>query len=188
MQTLIARLRRYIGDAAGASQVWTDDDLQEVLDRHQREARYYRLEGTPTIGPGAAVTFKIFNACVGDWEGSPEVVDAAFNVLSSSLYTEDLLVGRWTFAAQPYWPLYINGFFYDLNGAAAEILDAWIARLKGSVDLDVDGLNLKRSQKVNHLQEMRDRYAAQSWAEIGSINQTDFKPEPQHQGGSNWPY
>jgi hypothetical protein len=188
MQTLIARLRRYIGDPAGASQTWTDDDLQECLDKHQREARYYRLEGIPTIGPGAAVTFKIFNACVGDWEGSPELVDAAFNVLSTSSYSEDLLVGRWTFAAQPYWPIYVNGFFYDLYGAAVEILEAWLAKLKGSIDLTIDKLGLKRSQKVDHVESLLEKYRAQSWAETGSIEQTDFTPEPQNQGGSNWPY
>lgn len=183
MTTLIARLRRLIGDPAGASQTWQDEDLQDALDAHRREARYARLREVETIDSGGTVVYRTFSADIGDWEGSPELVDSSFNVLASDSYTEDLLTGRWVFTAAPNRPVMISGWHYDIHGAAVEIIEAWIAKLKGSIDLSVDGLSLKRSQKVDHLETLLKRCASQQWADSGAILQADFTPSARHYGG-----
>lgn len=182
MTALISRLRRLIGDPAGASQTWQDEDLQDALDAHRREARYARLREIESIAPGGAVEYKTFVADQPNWEGSPELVSNSFAVISSSAYTEDLLTGRWTFTTAPLRPVMISGWYYDIHGAAVEILEAWIAKLKGSIDLSVDGLALKRSQKVEHLETLLKRCEARQWADSGEAIQTDFCPSARHYG------
>jgi hypothetical protein len=180
MTDLIARLRRLVGDPAGASQTWQDEDLQDALDAHRREARYAYLRPVESIAEGGAVTYLTYAADMPDWEGEPSLADGNFAALTAD--TEDLLTGRWTFAAEPQRPVRITGFYYDVHGAAAEILEAWIAKLKGSIDLSVDGLSLKRSQKVGHLQALLTACSMRQWADSGCVIQTDFNPSARHYG------
>jgi hypothetical protein len=180
MTALIARLRRLIGDPAGASQTWQDEDLQDALDRHRREARYAYLRPVESIAQGGAISYLTYVADMPDWEGLPALADGNYAALTAA--TEDLLTGRWTFAAEPQRPVRITGWYYDVHGAAVEILEAWIAKLKGSIDLSVDGLSLKRSQKVEHLETLLDRCSARQWADTGCVIQTDFTPSARHYG------
>lgn len=192
MAALIRRLRRLIGDPASESQTWADEDLQDALDNHRREARYFRLCEQPSIEAGGSITYLIYRAGVGDWEGSeadgPDLVNSNFTAISADDYDEDLLTGRWTFTAQPSWPVYISGFHYDLYGAAVDMLEAWIAALKCAVDASADGVSVKNSQKVDHLEMLANRYRSQQWAGTGCLNQTDFTPGnwAEVTGGAGW--
>jgi hypothetical protein len=191
MASLIRRLRRLIGDPASDSQTWTDEDLQDALDKNRREARYFRLCEQPTLAAGGSTTYLVYLANLPDWEGSensstPALVDSNFAAISTDDYEEDLLTGRWTFSAQPSWPVYISGFHYDLYGAAVEILEAWIASLKCAVDASADGISVKNSQKVDHLETLANRYRAQMWASTGGYCQTDFTPNAWGYAGAGW--
>jgi hypothetical protein len=172
MSELLRRLRRLIQDPAGTEQVWEDDDLQDALDNHRREARYARLSEQPTILPNGSVQYLIFVAGIGDWEQGAELTDASFNVLTTGI-TTDLLTGRWTFATAPNRPVRVTGFHYDLHGAAAEILEAWIAREKCAVDTVIDGLAIKRSQRIEHLQTMLAQGRRRMWVESAAVIQMD---------------
>lgn len=178
MAVLITRLRRMIGDPAGTSAVWSDDDLQDALDGHRREARYARLREIETIASGGgSVSYLSYAADVGNWENTVTLSNGSFTTLTSGI-TADLKTGRWTFSAEPNRPVYITGFYYDLAGAAAEILDAWIAMEKAAFDFSTDGQSFKRSQKVEHLESLATKYRAQMWIESGAIISTDFNPNP----------
>jgi hypothetical protein len=182
MASLIRRLRRLIGDPASGESTWQDEDLQDALDNHRREARYAWLCEVETIAANGSVTYKIFKADLGDWEGSeassvPELVDSSFNVLDPDDYEEDLLTGRWTFTEAPNYPVMISGWYYDLYGAAVEILEAWMASLKCAVDASARGVSARNSQKVDHLEALADRYRRQMWASTGCYSQTDFTPD-----------
>lgn len=178
MLTLINRVRSLVGDPASEAQAWTEDEIEAALDRNRAEVRYAELRAIETISAGGNVTYTIFEAGQGDFE-APTFVDSGFNVISPT--TSDDLTGRYTWAAEPARPVMITGFYYDLYGAAVEILEAWIAKLKGSIDLSVDNLSLKRSQKVENLTALADRYRALSWANAagtgsggGRLIQSDF--------------
>lgn len=178
---LIRRLRRLIGDPSGSDSTWQDEDLQDVLDNHRREARYARLCEVETIAANGSVTYKVFKADLGDWEGSetssvPELVDSSFNVLDPEGYEEDLLTGRWVFTEAPNYPVHITGWYYDLYGAAVEILEAWMASLKCAVDASARGVSARNSQKVDHLEALANRYRRQMWADSRCYGQTDFTP------------
>lgn len=187
MAALIRRLRRLIGDPASENQTWQDEDLQDALDGHRREARYMPLCPQPTYS-GSSVSYLVYKAEIGDWEGSadsttPVLTNANFGTISTDDYEEDLLTGRWTFTAQPTFPVYVTGFHYDLNGAAVEILEAWIASLKCAVDVSADGISVKNSQKVDHLEMLADRYRRQQWAGSGCYSVTDVTPAHSGHGG-----
>ena len=172
MAALITRLRRLIGDASGASEVWTDDELQDALDQNSTEIRYQRLQELPTILAGGGVQFLGFQAEVGNWEDGAELVSAAWNILTPD--TSDLLIGRWTFVTQPTWPIRVTGFTYDLPGAAVDVLENWMAREKLSFDAAADGHDFKRSQKFKMLEELADKYRGMAKAETGCIVSGDF--------------
>lgn len=159
MAALITRLRRMIQDLAGASQEWTDDELQEALDVHQTVHRYLPLCQEESIAPGGAVTYKRFHAGgQGNWETDAEIVGNTYAVLTPT--TSDYLTGRWTFAAEPAWPLYLSGNTYDLYGAAADALETWAARVKCEIDFASEGQNLKLSQKRAAMLELAQTYRA----------------------------
>lgn len=178
MANLIDRLRRLIADPSGANQVWTDNDLQDFLDGHRREARYAQLCPVESISASGSVSYLIFESEQPNWEGAdssgPELVDASFAVISSSDYTADLLTGRWVFASQPSWPIRITGWCYDLYGAAVDALEAWAAQVKLSFDVSADQQSFKRSQKFDMLQQMADKYRKRMWVGSAPIRQTDF--------------
>lgn len=188
MLRLINRVRLLIADPASESQTWTDDEIEAALDRNRAEARYAQLREIETIAAGGAVTYKIFSADTGDLEEDVSLVDNGFNALTPA--TADYAIGRFEFTTEPARPVMMTGFYYDCYGAAIEVIEHWIAKLKGSIDLKVDGLDLKRSQKVEHLAALADRYRSLAWASrpdqtsTGRMMQTDFYPEERR----TWPY
>jgi hypothetical protein len=173
MAALLARLRRIVGDPAGASQKFSDDELQEALDSHRREARYARLREVESIAAGGTVTCKDFEAGVGNWESGAQLTDSGFNVLTTGI-TEDLLTGRWAFASSPKWPIHVTGWYYDLYGAAAEVLEQWAAKEKLSFDISADGQSFKRSQKAEQLMRLASECRAKAWAGSGALMTTGF--------------
>lgn len=172
MKDLIRRLRRLVSDSPGESQTWDDDDLQDALDNHRREVRYGRLREIETISPNGTVTYLNFSADVGNWEETAVLTDSSFNVLSTSI-TPDLLTGRWTFTTQPNWPVLVTGWYYDLYGAAAEIVEAWISKEKCAIDVSIDGQTIRRSQRLDHLERMLKQFRAQMWADSMCLQQSD---------------
>ncbi|MCX7670395.1 MAG: hypothetical protein N2439_10020, partial [Anaerolineae bacterium] len=119
MADLITRIRLLINDPAGASQVFTDQQVQDALDRHRTEVRYLTLTAAETITAGA-VDYLDYYADVGDWEADEALYDGAYALLTPS--AADRLTGHWTFAASQPPPVLITGKHYDVYAAAADLL------------------------------------------------------------------
>jgi hypothetical protein len=176
MAELISRVRGLVGDPAGADQVFLDDEVQAALDRYQTVVRYARLrpEPTPLPSPAGVLEYRDYYAAVGDWEADEQLYDAAWQPLTP--VSADRLTGHWTFASpgQPP-PVYIVGKFYDVFGAAADLLEQWAAKAKLEYDFATDGQSFSRSQKARALlalaQEYRRRQqpavAVQARADVG---------------------
>lgn len=156
MAALIADVRRAIGDQ-GDPPVFTDQEVQDALD----DSRTYHED--ERIGK---VTFDYDTNRYTAFQHGERWEDAVLkNALAEELVpTEiDLKEGRWTFAAGLIDPaVYVTGWTYDLNAAAATVVDWWLAKLKLDYDVSVDGDSFSRSQKTKHLTELRDRLVAQS--------------------------
>ena len=172
MADLIARLRRLIGDPAGASTQFTDLELQEILDRHMRTINYDPLKPVETRLPGGFIVWLLYLADGGSWELGEQLVDMAWNPVAPA--TSDENEGRWTLAISHTPPLYIVGNRYDLYGSAAELLDEWAAVEKLSFDFQEDRRSFARSQKTKAMEELADRYRRRAWPATSSFVRTDL--------------
>lgn len=158
MSNLITRLRAMTnaGTAdytlAGGT-FWTDDQLQDTLDRRQwRHDREY-LEGVPGY-EGGIVTYTEYCFECGNVEeaagGSAvwRVETSDGTNVGTAQYSVNYNQRRITFNAdQGGTPYYLTYYTYDLERAAADVWDDKAAHVTDSFDLRTDNHDLKRSQK-----------------------------------------
>lgn len=151
MAALIAQVRLLVSDPAGASAVFSDDELQTFLDNNAADVFYEPLTAEPTIAPGGSAQYLTWRAAAGWWEASEVLTDGSYNVLTAA--TADRQRGRWTFGESQS-DVLIRGARYDVYLAAAEVVDAWLAKVKLAYDFSADNGDYKRSQQVKALSEL----------------------------------
>jgi hypothetical protein len=151
MAALITQVRLLVGDPAGASATFSDDELQTFLDNNAADVFYEPLTPEPSIAAGGVTQYLTWRASVGWWEASEVLTDGSYNVLAAA--TADRQRGRWTFDASQSAVL-IRGARYDVYLAGAEAVDVWLAKVKLAYDFSADGGDYKRSQQVKALQEL----------------------------------
>jgi len=151
MAALITQVRLLVADPVGASAVFSDDELQTFLDNNATDVFYEPLTPEPLIQSGGATEYLTWRASVGWWEASETLTDSGYNELTAT--TADRQRGRWTFEEHQNAVL-VRGARYDVHLAAAEVVDAWIAKVKLSYDFSADGGDYKRSQQIQMLQEL----------------------------------
>ena len=180
MLHLIKRLRDMIGDDPGATQVWTDDRLQERLDERQVVVRYAPLEPHPTPQPFTGIVqYLDYYATDEAWEADATLFGPAWQPLTPA--TADLIVGHWTFSYSQIPTVWLVGKKYDLNGTAADVLLAWAAKLKGEYDFVAQDMRYLRSQQVKMMLELAAEYRAQSKPRSATMRRDDTA-----QGGGAW--
>lgn len=160
MATLITRLRRAVGDPAGTSQTWTDDELQDFLDEHRVEARVVELRAVRSVATGGAVSYLEFRAPRGFWEDGAVLQSNAYATLVPT--TSLPLQGRWLFATDQTPPVYASGAIFDLYGAAAQLLEAWVGKVARDFDFQTDEQRFARSQKAAGLSKLALEYRRRS--------------------------
>lgn len=168
MAALLTRLRLLVNDPAGASQTFSDDDLQRVLDGQRFDARYSPLAPIDTIAAGGAITWLSWEADRGDWEDSATFVDSSYNTLTVS--SSDLIRGIWTFAASQTAGVLLSGAAYNLYAAAADVLEILASRKASEFDFSADNASFKRSQAVEQLRGQAAAYRdrAGAWGRDGT--------------------
>lgn len=170
LDPLIARLRLMISDqgAVETAPVFSDDDLADFLDEQRsfssREILSSQLE---TDG-----RFREFLSAYPWWEEGASLWQAdplpASPGVAVAPDIAEPLRGRWRINAGVVVTLSVTGSRYDLHGAAASALNAWIARIKLEYDLSASGDSWARSQKITHLERLRDQYQEQSLSGVGA--------------------
>ena len=160
MDDLVARVRKYIGDPAGATQQFSGLDIQNLCDEHRFTVRYAPLRPGPTLSQGALYNFLDYYADMGNWEADAQLTWVDFSVLTPA--TSDLINGHWTFqlaAPGQYPPVYVTGKYYDLHAVAADLLEEWAASLAISAyDFTADGQSFRRSQRLANLYKAADMH------------------------------
>jgi len=163
MSDLIGNVRTMIGDPSGGGQVFTDQAIQDVLDANREPQRYLILSGLFSYLPGGqAALFEfeardVFGQIMRNWENDTTLVDAQFNALTPSA-REDVN-GHWTTASSQLNGVMATGKVYDVNAAAYQLLMMWIGIVKlAEYDMNVDGNDLKRSQKIKTLSDLAKQY------------------------------
>lgn len=156
MNDLIDRLRRMTGVGTASHEVqgvnyYTDDDLQEALDRHSRrvtERMAYRADVE-----GGSVVFRNYHWQWGDVETASSgtarwlVQDTNGSAIGTADYTAYYGEKRLQFDNNTSGTVYTLLYHtYDVYRAAADIYDEMAGRAAAYYDVQTDGHNLKRSQ------------------------------------------
>lgn len=172
LTTLIAKTRLLVDDPAGASQVFTDDQIQDALDARRDEARYHPLIEHETISAGGgSTTYLTFTSLVGAWDTDTALVDSTYTTLTPA--TSDLINGRWTFSTEPKMPVMITGFTYDLYGSAGDLLAQRATLESDSFTVTADGLSLSRNEKQANYRARAEEYWAKARPRVASMIRTD---------------
>ncbi len=178
---LIHRLRRYAGDPYSHTQFFSDDDLQEILDRHRIPWQQLELVFKYTIAANGTYIYTDYYARgesgeveVGDWEKGYLLQGPDWATVTPA--TADENTGHWAFAAPagqlP--PVRITGYSYDLAGAAAECWDARAAALFCKMDVSDSGTNVRASQLYDHACNEAEKWRMQMQPSIAQMVRTDL--------------
>lgn len=180
--TLVDTLRQMAGVTAtqytiGSDAYWTDEQLQQVLDRHvstrliQIPAKLARSldESGQSVWvhgevPRFAGTLDTENIAIVDRHGA---------ALDGATVHPD---GRIDFDTDQRntGPL-VSGLAYDLNAAAAEVLDHWSGALADGYDISIDGQSLKRSQRRQAIASRADTFRAKALPKTVRLVRRDLK-------------
>jgi len=167
MADLVTDLRGMIDDTGAA--VWTDDQLQTEMERYQvrvwREPLAYDL----TYTSGSTYVYTEYRSRFENYEsggtGYFKVEDAQGSARGPADYTVDYRRGVITMSAdQLGTALYLTGYSYDLNGAAATLWRQRAGKVSSYYNVSFDGQQLSRSQWFTHCKMMADEYAQQARA------------------------
>lgn len=157
MSDLITRVRSLTN--AGTA-LFSDDQVQDVLDRHRTDVVHEPLVPDDGWLDGGAVEWKVFRSRYGQYEATEGgtavfvVTDGAGNARGTSGWTADYQRGVVTFTAdQGGTALYLSGRTFDVHAAAAEVLEEWASKVALDFDFGTDGQTFRRSQKAEALRE-----------------------------------
>lgn len=173
MADIISRVRTNIGDASGASQVFTDQQIQDVLDARTNRRVYHmaELEPLPSRVAGDTV-YLAYRANHGNWEDDPVLADAdGTTVVPDSL---DLIGGEFGFVADQEPPLYITGRVYDLSGASADLLQQWLAKLKLQFGFVRNAQEIRLNEKYEQTEMLMKEFRRTRWPRHGKLVRDDL--------------
>ena len=169
MADVETRLRRLVDDSGTA--IWTQQQLQDILDEHK--ARVYReqLVSEQTLTSGTTYEYKEYHSRHVNYEAGGtayfQIEDGSGTQRGTADYTADYISGRVTMAAdQEGTVLYLSGWSYDLDGAASDCWRERAARVSSYYDVQADGHRMSRSQWFAHCQETADMYAQRARVSI----------------------
>lgn len=183
MVGLAALLTRSV-DPAGRYNI-DPDVVQDTLDRHATAVQGARLTGTPHPITRTTLTY----AGPHGWADNATLMTDAGEPLTAT--EADPLRGRWTFATDTPGPVHIDGTYYELNAAAAELAELLAAQVAGGIlsFTDAAGESWSRGDAAAALLELANRFRARVIAEAGaagvgsvSINASEQRNYGMHPG------
>jgi hypothetical protein len=180
MSDLISRVRLLIADPAGASQLFTDQQVQDKLDEVRTDVWQALLTPRITFTNPGGMQYNDYYYIpggnprarpLGFFEANETLIWGDFTTLSP--VTSDEVVGHWTFNNQlP--PVMIRGRHFDVYRAAADLLDYKIGALAAtSIDFTSDGQSFHLSQQLAWLEKMRVEYRSKQQARSQQTQRLD---------------
>lgn len=172
MAALIASVRTLINDPAGASQIFDDQTVQDVLDEGREDIVNMVLIPKPTF-TGATIQFLNYYSDVGGWEDDYVLKQYLVNVVTPS--SVEPIAGHFVFAATTLPPIYITGKLHDRYRGAADLLERMAARWALSYNVTVDGQTLHREGASTQLLKLAQTYRMKQRAKGITLTRTDVR-------------
>lgn len=193
MSDLITRVRTLIADPAGPTQQFTDQTVQDWLDRTQALVRYELETPAPDIVPQtnapAAMNWATYVSRFTDWEADAVFQAGTKNGQNWPLITPltaDYQRGVWTFDVTlptistnipgqlP--PVFILGKIYDPYLAAAQLLEMWAAALASTTyNFSSDGQSFSQGSIVDNKLKLANLYRRQAKPTVTSLVRRDLQ-------------
>ncbi len=155
MAALILRIRDLINDPAGSSQVWTDDQIQGVMDESRVDYGNEVLQAVPSFS-GTTIQYLDYYHDLGGWEDGMVLKQYLTQVVTPT--TSEPIAGHWSFSTSKLPPIYITGSLHDIYRAAADLLERWAAKWVLSYGFSSDGQSFQRQQAATMLQALAKTY------------------------------
>lgn len=196
MAALISELRRYTNAGTSDSTVagvsyWTDDQLEEILDRHRYPARHIPLESLPIIEDGAEVYTEY--RVPPQFQNSGWVerfgAESAWRVHTSTggvapAHTVNYERLTITFDEDTAGADYSLDYdIYDLNGAAADVWETKAGFAYAEVDFSTDNHRFAASQKHKACISMAETFRARSGSKYVEVFRSDEMPTTSSEWG-----
>lgn len=170
MAALISRVRLLLSDPAGTSQIFADQDIQDVLDAGRQDVKNLLLIARPTF-TGSTIQYLDYYSELTDWED--DVIFKQYLVVSVTPSVSEPIAGHWQFATTTLPPIYLSGKTYDIYRAAADLLERQSAQWALRYSMSVDGQSLQRNQAFQSLQQLARSYRMQQRATSISLTRSD---------------
>ena len=174
MAHLITKVRELIDDAAGADQVFTDQQIQDTLDMRLRRVVREPLAAVSAVDENGVTTYSEFYSAYGYWEADILIQNGTYVDVSADLNISDYRVGKFTFLAPVNLPVFLSGVVYDIYGAAADMLEQWVAKVKSDYDFLSSGRTFKRSQQADGIDRLAKVYRSRQWITSSPMVRTDM--------------
>jgi hypothetical protein len=193
MADLIALVRTMIADPAGASQQFTDQQIQDRLDSSRDDIRYENLRLAPSIVNTASTSniasyiFADYFSDYGWWEADVVLqgyLNAAYWKVLTPVVSELLLEeAHWAFETSVFTtgtvpgqlpPIFATGKIYDVYSTSADLLEFWAATYMRRFDFSSDAQSFKASQIPQGLRAQADYYRQQCKPNSATMNRRDI--------------
>jgi hypothetical protein len=173
MAALISRVRLLINDVlpANSGQVWTDNQIQDVMDATRLTYRYLALAPAPTY-TASTINYFDYYADLTDWEDDVAFFQWRINTVTPA--TAENIPGHWVFATTTLPPVYLVGKTYDVYRSAADLLERQAAQWTLAYTISVDGQNLQRGNVITALQTLAQTYRQKQRIGQHKITRTDL--------------
>jgi hypothetical protein len=167
----------------GTVTYWSDDQLQNVLDRRRMDIHQEMLHNEPRyIGAAEAEYYDYYSAY--EWFEQTDggslifvIEDAVGTDIGTALWTADYRAGRVAFASDTGGAdYYLTGRIFDMNGAAADVWrkkSAHVAASSSGFDWSTDNMSMKRSQQVSQARDMVSYYEGLAWPKTAIMYRGD---------------
>lgn len=186
MAPLITELRRRVDESGTAD--WSDDQLQDVLDRNRDDVRREGLRGESEYSGGSVVYFDYYWHC-GPWVEHADggtvwrLEDSAGSAIGTALYTPEYGAKHLRFAANTGGSAYFLTYrAFDLDRAAADVWDDKAASVASRFDIKTDNHDLKRSQLAAQYRAMAADYRRRAGPRVSTRLRDDMPVEPRYNG------
>lgn len=172
--------------STGSSTYFSDDHIQDILDRNRLDFRFQRMEAHPRYITGGSVEYFDYEVGYSDLERTDGgtaifwIEDGVGTNVGTANYSVDYQRGLVTFGTNTNGTAYYaTGRAYDVHGAAADLLERWASHEALSFDVGTAERRLARSQKYQMLTEQARNYRRQAWIVHTPVVRSDLNQEGQ---------